>query len=244
MTPDHGTGMHRKKGSAAVEKEKAPGTYCQRRPAPASDLRNGWCRWWLGCRRGRCRWFLPPCLCLRLGLSLRLGFPLSLSFQCCIGGSWHRGAREQGLRRSTKKKPPDLRNDRGLSGYVCQPDWVGGRGEGGPAGLARDVGDWLRNCHGTPRRMFDWRRGRRPAMGRANLACRMKCGDGCKPRRMTHGTNWPARQTLYGDTAGGAGVAYCRTSYATATQQSARQPRTRYQARTTTGEVARGGPWS
>src|SRR6266540_4272653 len=36
MTRDHGTGMHRKKGSAAVEKEKAPGTYCQRRPAPAS----------------------------------------------------------------------------------------------------------------------------------------------------------------------------------------------------------------
>ena len=56
---------------------------------------------------------------------------------------------------------------------------------------------------------------------------------------MTHGTNWPARQTLYGDTAGRAGIAYCGTSYATAPQQSARQPRTRYQARTGTGQVAR-----
>ena len=30
---------------------------------------------------------------------------------------------------------------------------------GMPGGLVRDLGDWLRNCHRTPRRRFDCRRG-------------------------------------------------------------------------------------
>jgi hypothetical protein len=40
-------------------------------------------------------------------------------------------------------------------------------------------------------------------------------------------------------TAGGAGSAYYGTGYATAAQQSAQQPGTRYQARTATNDVAR-----
>src|SRR5437660_11243346 len=111
------------------------------------------------------------------------------------------------------------------------------------------MGDWLRIA--TRQDTSPQARRRRGRLGRSNLPwdgqisrLEWKSGDGCKPRRMTHGTNWPARQTLYGDTAGRAGIAYCGTPDAAAAQQRARQPASRYQARTTTGEVARGGPWS
>jgi hypothetical protein len=68
-----------------------------------------------------------------------------------------------------------------------------------------------------------------------------KSGDGCEPRRMTHGTNWPADKTLHRGTVGRAGIAYCGTSYAAAAQQSARQPSTRYQTGAPTREVVEPG---
>jgi hypothetical protein len=69
-----------------------------------------------------------------------------------------------------KRKPPDLRNDRGLPVYFATR--TGDRGRGTPGWLARDVGDWARNCDRTPRRRLDFgagvlwaRAGRFPAHG-------------------------------------------------------------------------------
>src|SRR6266704_6296519 len=117
----------------------------------------------------------------------------------------------------------------GASSYFASRDR--GKGERGcPAGLRLTWGIGRRIATGHLAAGLR-RRGR---LGRSNSPrdgqisrLEWKSGDGCKPRRMTHGTNWPARQTLYGDTAGRAGIAYCGTTDAAAAQQRARQPASR-----------------
>ena len=73
-----------------------------------------------------------------------------------------KGTRSAGGR---KRKPPDFATTGGFQ-LPCQPG-VGDRGiVGTPGWLARDVEDWPRNCHRTPRRRLDVGRGR---LGRSNL---------------------------------------------------------------------------
>jgi hypothetical protein len=136
MTPDHGTGMHRKKGSAAVEKEKAPGTYCQRRLPPPLTYATAGVAGGSDVVGDGVVGFFRRAFVFGLVFPFALVFPLVFDlvfmvfpFSVASADHGNTDAREQGLRRSTKKKPPDLRNDRGLPVTFASLTGEGGLGD-------------------------------------------------------------------------------------------------------------------
>src|SRR5437870_1277353 len=62
-------------------------------------------------------------------------------------------AREQGQQPVEKENPRTYATTGGFQ-LLANREWGQG-GRGCPAGLARDVEDWLKNCHRTPRRRLD-----------------------------------------------------------------------------------------
>ncbi len=126
--------MHRKKGSAAVEKEKAPGTYCQRRPAPASYATAG-----VGGGSdvvgGGVVGFFRRAFVFGLVFPFALVFPLVFDlvfmvFPFSVASADHgTGMHGNKLSGDRKRKPPDLRNDRGLPVYFANRTREWGMGD-------------------------------------------------------------------------------------------------------------------
>src|SRR6266516_6034754 len=145
-------------------KKKAPGTYCQRRPAPpltyatagvagGSDVVGGGV---VGCFRRAFVFGLVVPFALVFPLVFDLVF---MVFPFSVASADH-GTGAHGnkvLRRSTKKKPPDFTQRPGVSSYFASRERVTGGSWGCPAGLRgimgirarlhRPIGPYLASRH-------------------------------------------------------------------------------------------------